>query len=91
MSSEVFPKLSALLHINTIGFLGMVIISVFVSMILKLAQNQMVGLTSNMKKNLEALFLIFFISLNDGGTISVIFSGGLFLLILVIVLIDFTD
>ena len=76
---------------SNLGFLGMVIISVFVSMILKLAQNQMVGLTSNMKKNLEALFLIFFISLNDGGTISVIFSGGLFLLILVIVLIDFTD
>lgn len=74
-----------------LGFLGMLMISLFVVVIIRTANNRIKKLRNQMKKCLETLYLLFFISLNDGGAITVVFSGGMIFLIILLALIDFSE
>lgn len=74
---------------SNLGILGMILISVVLSAALVFLKNQLKHVASDLQKPLQALFLIFFISLNDGSAISIIFSGGLLFAILIMGIIKF--
>lgn len=76
---------------SNLGYAGMAIISVFVAFIIRAASNQLKTTDIRMKKCIEVLYLISFISLNDGGAISVIFSGGMIFILILLALIDFSE
>lgn len=76
---------------SNLGYLGMGMVSVFVAFIIRAASNQLKTMDIRVKKCIEVLYLISFISLNDGGAISVIFSGGMIFIYIFLELIDFSE
>ena len=74
-----------------LGVLGVIIISLFLAIVIGFAIRQLNFVSGTMQKSIQALFLLFYISLNDGGAISVVVSGGMIFAILVISVIDFSD
>ena len=73
------------------GYFGIVLMCAVLYVLLIFTRNHLDNLSNSISKGLQAVFLLFFISLNDGGAISVIFSGGMIFLVLLIVFIDFTS
>ena len=76
---------------SNLGYFGMITISLIVVFIIRIAEQQMKSLSFRMKKSMESLFLIYFISLNDGGAISIIFSGGMIVIIIIMITISFSE
>lgn len=71
------------------GFFGMILVALFVSIIIMIIKSELDKVSLDVKKPLEAIFLMFFVALNDGAAISVLFSGGMLLAVLLIMTIDF--
>ena len=71
------------------GLIGVIIICGVLSLILLLARKYMTEIPDPFYKAIEILFVLYFVSLNDGGAISILFSGGMLALLLMTMFIDF--
>lgn len=74
---------------SNMGFMGMLLIAVFLSALISLADIFMAENDSKLNRGLMGMFLIFFISLNDGSAITVFFSGGMIFALLTVCMISF--
>ena len=71
------------------GILGIAFICLLLVFVLLSARKHISYIHNSYKKVIEILFVLYFISLNDGGAISVLFSGGMLILLILIMVIDF--
>ncbi len=71
------------------GLIGIIFICLILFIVLKFAKKNMMFIPEPYNKGIEILFVLYFVSLNDGGAISVLFSGGMLILIIMIMIIDF--
>ena len=74
-----------------LGFVGMALMGGLLALTLNLLIKQLKYVPSDLQKELQAVFVTFYISLNDGATISVLFSGGLLFAILIVCFVKFYD
>ena len=72
------------------GYFGIVLMCLVVFIVLVITRKHLRNVPPSLSRGLQAVFLLFFISLNDGGAISVIFSGGMIFMIILIALVDFS-
>ena len=73
------------------GVIGVALMSLVVYYGVKIANDLVKNSTDYLNKSMQVVFLLFFISLNDGGAMSVMFSGGMIFAIISLILIDFSD
>lgn len=74
-----------------LGIIGMFLICVILVFVLVFLHKQLSFSGSVQRKEIQTLFITYFISLNDGAAISVLFSGGLLFAVFVVCLVDFSD
>lgn len=76
---------------SNLGYLGIFIMALILALVLRYANKIIKEIPSPYNIMVEAIFLLFFISLNDGAVISVLFSGGMIAAIIVFKFLDFSD
>lgn len=74
-----------------LGFIGMALMGSVIAIVLNVLNKQMRYVASDLQKEIQAIFVTFYISLNDGATISVLFSGGMLLAVLIVCYVKFYD
>ena len=76
---------------SNMGIIGMLLIAVFLSSILSLIDASLKGNNPKLNRGIMGMFLLFFISLNDGSAITVFFSGGMIFALFLVCIISFKD
>ena len=76
---------------SNMGYIGIMIMAIVLAIVLRYANSITKQIPSPYNIMVEAVFLLFFISLNDGAVISVLFSGGMIAAIFFFHYIDFND
>ena len=76
---------------SNMGIFGMLLISVALAFILSWVDMTLKGNDVKLNRGILGMFLLFFISLNDGSAITVFFSGGMVLAVLMTSFIAFRD
>lgn len=76
---------------SNMGYLGIVLMAIILAIVLRYANIVIKDIPSPYNMMVEAIFLIFFITLNDGAVISVLFSGGMIAAIIVFRYLNFND
>lgn len=71
------------------GIVGVFLIATILSLVLIVLRFALKNVSEDIRLCVESIFLIYFITLNDGTAISVLFSGGMILTIILIYMIDF--
>lgn len=71
------------------GIIGMLIASIILGSVVSLADFSIENIPLIIKKGIQSLFLLFFIALNDGAVIYIMFSGGLCFLVFLLIFLDF--
>lgn len=74
---------------SNMGFFGMLLISIFLSVVISLSDALMKDNDPKLNHGLLGMFLLFFISLNDGSAITVFFSGGMLFALMAVGMISF--
>ena len=74
---------------SNMGIAGMFLISIFLSMVLSFIDASLKNNDPKLNRGVLGMFLLFFISLNDGSAITVFFSGGMIFALLIVCLISF--
>ena len=76
---------------SNMGAFGMFIIAIFVSLVVSMADGFLADSNKKVSRGIHGVFLLFFISLNDGSAISVFFSGGMIFALIIAGLVSFND
>lgn len=76
---------------SNLGFVGIILMALILAIVLRWAKRTIKDIPSPYNIMVEAIFLIFFITLNDGAVISVLFSGGMIAAIIVFRFLNFND
>lgn len=76
---------------SNMGFIGIILMAFILAIVLRWANRTIKDIPSPYNIMVEAIFLIFFITLNDGAVISVLFSGGMIAAIIVFRFLNFND
>lgn len=71
------------------GIWGVFLIATVLSLVLIVLRFGVKYVSKDLQLCIQSIFLIFFITLNDGTAISVLFSGGMILTVILIYLVDF--
>lgn len=67
---------------SNLGFVGILLMASVLCYFIIIAQKSIVNIQNKNLKLVEIIYLIFFITLNDGAVISVLFSGGMIFAVL---------
>ena len=71
------------------GIGGVFLIATVLSIVLIILRFGLKYVSEDLQVCIQSIFLIFFITLNDGTAISVLFSGGMLLTVILIYIVDF--
>ncbi len=74
---------------SNMGLPGMLLISIFLCVVISLADAFMKDNDPKLNRGLLGMFLLFFISLNDGSAITVFFSGGMLFALIAVGTVSF--
>ncbi len=73
------------------GIVGIALISVILFYFIRLSERLLFHSSESLVRLIQVVYLLFFISLNDGGAISVIFSGGMIFVTISLLIVDFSE
>lgn len=73
------------------GVFGMFLIAMFLSAVISKADSFLSRDDNQAKQGIYGVFLLFFISLNDGSAVTVFFSGGMIFALIIAGLVSFND
>lgn len=74
---------------SNLGILGMIIIAILLAVILAWVDTTIECDSPDVMLGIQSMFLLYYISLNDGSAISVFFSGGMVFAVLLVLFINF--
>ncbi|MEG1641981.1 MAG: hypothetical protein RR272_02600 [Synergistaceae bacterium] len=76
---------------SNLGIIGVLFISLSMAMILRITSRYVDSTHGKMKNAVIAMYLLYFIMLNDGALVYTLFSGGLIVLITLVIFINFNE
>lgn len=74
-----------------LGVFGIILVSIFMAVVISWVDMTIECESRDVHLGIQAMFLLYYISLNDGSAISIFFSGGMLFAVLLVMFISFND